>query len=463
MADVAAFSALLGRLGFNAPTVALITSQGLSTIDELQRIPITQVDPMMQHLSKWRNPGVAPVAGAPAPLLILFPFLTVRNLKALRAWCDYRILRDQDCTPNLYVDATALRFMARLTALEDVARMKAEVKPPTALASMASWTTWEEECSTYLGQHRSAIAETPLTYILRPHIEVTPQMLTATYDTVDEDLYTTAKLETGPYIEDNKRLYDLLKPLIIKGPGWPFIQPFNRARDGRGAYMALKAQAEGRSAIATRKAQAYALIATAKYTGKSKAYSIDQYVARHQKAHNELLELQEPVAEAKKVVDFLAGITDPKLDTAKAVIDGDNLKLTSFEECQQYIKTVSTNAMTRAVEPSRQVSAVQKNPRHKQKRTPTGNEDDRTPSGVKIHPGKYDAKEYNKLKPFERAEVKRLREERDSKTTEKKARTVATVTSEPEEESQSGAVTPPSILKNAGVQFGRSAHGKEKK
>lgn len=123
--------------------------------------------------------------------------------------------------------------------------------------------------------------------------------------------------------------------------------------------MALKAQANGRSAIATRKAQAYSLIATARYTGKSKAYSIVQYVARHQKAHNELLDLQEPVAEAKKVNDFLAGITDPKLETAKAVIDGNNSKLTNFEECQQYIKTVSTNALACAVgDPSHKVAGL---------------------------------------------------------------------------------------------------------
>jgi hypothetical protein len=66
----------------------------------------------------------------------------------------------------------------------------------------------------------------------------------------------------------------------------------------------LKSQAEGRSAIATRKAKAYA------------KFSFDQYVGRHQQAHNELLFLEEPVAEIKKVTDFLAGIRDPKLETA---------------------------------------------------------------------------------------------------------------------------------------------------
>ena len=72
---------------------------------------------------------------------------------------------------------------------------------------------------------------------------------------------------------------------------------------------------EGRSAIATRKAKAYAMVTTAIFTGKGK-FSFDQYVGRHQQAHNELLFLEEPVAETKKVTDFLAGIRDPKLETA---------------------------------------------------------------------------------------------------------------------------------------------------
>ncbi len=40
------------------------------------------------------------------------------------------------------------------------------------------------------------------------------------------------------------------------------------------------------------------MIATAIFTGKGK-YSFDQYVGRNQQAHNELLFLEEPVAETK--------------------------------------------------------------------------------------------------------------------------------------------------------------------
>ncbi len=77
------------------------------------------------------------------------------------------------------------------------------------------------------------------------------------------------------------------------------------------------------------------MIATAVFTGKGK-YSFDQYVRRHQRAHNEMFFLEEPVAETKKVTDSLARIRDPKLETAIQSCMGDELKLTNFELCLQY-------------------------------------------------------------------------------------------------------------------------------
>jgi hypothetical protein len=60
----------------------------------------------------------------------------------------------------------------------------------------------------------------------------------------------------------------------------------------------------------------------------------------HQAAHNKLLDLDKPVAKSKKVSDFLKGICDPTLVTAKSVVLGDPAKLNNFEESQQYFSTI---------------------------------------------------------------------------------------------------------------------------
>jgi hypothetical protein len=128
--------------------------------------------------------------------------------------------------------------------------------------------------------------------------------------------------------------------LIIGGEGYPFMQQFDRLRDGRGAYLSVKSQAEGPAAIATQKAEAYNNIKEAKFTGMTPRYSFDKYVHIHQKNQNKLALLGEPVSETKKVLDFLEQISAPLLATAKENVLGDLAKLENFHACQQYLKQV---------------------------------------------------------------------------------------------------------------------------
>jgi hypothetical protein len=140
---------------------------------------------------------------------------------------------------------------------------------------------------------------------------------------------------------DNQRIYEEFKALVLKGPGWSFIKAYDRTKNDRGAVLALCHQCEGTSAIQTRKAAAYAKIASARYSGQKRQFSFDNYVEMHQVA-----DLDEPVPETKKVTDFLAGITDVRLSNAKDLILGDTQKLQNFELCQQYLKTLVYNKTT---------------------------------------------------------------------------------------------------------------------
>ncbi len=144
---------------------------------------------------------------------------------------------------------------------------------------------------------------------------------------------------------------------MVDGPGWSFIKKFDKLKDGRRAVLALKAQAEGTSAKLTRKQAAYASIASSAYLGPRKGFTFESYVTLHQSAHNELLDLDEPVSESKKVTDFLKGIRDPNLNTGKSIVLGDPGKLGDFEECQQYLSTVVQN-MTAQTKSERQVSSA---------------------------------------------------------------------------------------------------------
>ena len=162
------------------------------------------------------------------------------------------------------------------------------------------------------------------------------------WDSVNDDLVATSSFEGETFLHDNKRVFDILKPFIsIEAPGWSVVEPFNRKCDGRGAaFKVLKSQAEGRCVIATRNAKAYAMVTTAIFTTGKGKFSFNQYVlGKNQQAQNELLFLEEPVAETKRATsDFLARICNPKLEAAIQTCMGNEQKLTNFELCQQYFK-----------------------------------------------------------------------------------------------------------------------------
>ncbi len=65
------------------------------------------------------------------------------------------------------------------------------------------------------------------------------------WDSVDDDLVATSNLEGETFPHDNKRVFDILKPFVMEGPGWPFVQAFSRKRNGRAAFKALKSRPRG--------------------------------------------------------------------------------------------------------------------------------------------------------------------------------------------------------------------------
>jgi hypothetical protein len=295
---------------------------------------------------------------------------------------------------------------------------------------------------------------------MREHVDVTPEIRNADYGSVQERLIATTAHSGTHYELDNRTLYDTFKPLVVDGPGWPFIKKFNKHKDGRRAVFALKTQAEGTSAKITRKNQAYASIASSAYHGPRKGFTFSNYVTLHQAAHNELLDLDEPVAESKKVSDFLKGIRDPTLVTAKSVVLGDPAKLDDFEECQQYFSTIVSNLSNQA-KAERHIAFVG---------TDGGGGGGSGSLVDRIKGGTYTDEQFRSLSPEEKKRVQKLRNEEKrkrgnnkDKRKERRRRKAARLKSEREDASGDDATTP-EPTSNAGAQFGSNGnrHKKQK-
>ena len=414
-------------LGFAVNAIEALAQEGVETIEGLLSLSTNDLKELRMHLlAEVRNR----VGNAAKPR---FPYVSFKKLMAMHEWGQCMKLLGQEPDPATFVLGVVRRWEERLQELELIAKTAVDHPEVPKFAKFDEWQLWDEKFRSHLHTQRSAVAGTPLTYVIRDEVEgargAEDGAADGNNDADDEhqgnidDLLVAKRTLTGPsFMVDNRRVWEIMKPLIHGGPAWSFLQKYDARSEGRVAYLALKAEAEGTSASTTRKAKAYQQIATAQYTGRGR-YSFDQYVERHQSAHNELAYLKEPVPEAKKVTDFLRHITDPRLNNAKDHIAGDKEKLESFERCQQYLKQILSNHSITTGE-QRNVAAVQverdgsksaKKAAAEAKKEKKRKEREGDAAPGTVHGGRYTNKEYRNLTEKQKEEVKKLRAEKAKK------------------------------------------------
>ena len=326
-------------------------AQGFQTPTDFLKVKDPDIDKLCLHINKN-------VANA------TIPYLGVAYLKTYRYWTVL--------TKRIGTSSSANRYsIAERTFVEELREERAawlavhpkEPDLPVGLKDLARWRTFWERTDSYLSVIHGA-AEISLSYVYRPHEIVTPEILAKQYARTSDLYYNCTQLSGAHYVADNARVFEVLKSLTMDGPGWTFIRPFNRNKDGRGAIMALRLQAEGDSATLTRKERAYKSIESTQYSGPRRNFTFQQYVVKHSDAHSELEECDEAMPESRKVSIFLDGISCPRLATGKDIIEGDPTKSASFQSAQSYLSSLiirknSTKKQGGGRDNERSVSEVQ--------------------------------------------------------------------------------------------------------
>jgi hypothetical protein len=360
----------LALIGLNRPTIDAMVLEGYDTIESLNELTTDEdIDKLVKHIndtSKIDNAASAARAAAAtaatavegaatvAPRLypiVKFPFKSIQTLKAMRFWYRQRLRTGQSTDPDDFTATEIAKINARMSEEAEIARtMKNADTPKTSKLGLdySKWPMFLEEFKTRLSMLRGA-AHIPLLYLIRGHEVATAAIAGITYKNVDEELSATTLFKGVHYNIDNTRLFNELKPLVCEGIGWSVGKRFQKDYNGRGAFLAIQEQAEGKAAVATTKTKAYAAIRDARYKGDRKNFSFQNYVQIHQDAHSDLELHKEPVPETKKVDDFLAGIQAHQLQTGKETCMGDDVKLGSFQLCQAFLATLvqKTQAMDR--------------------------------------------------------------------------------------------------------------------
>jgi hypothetical protein len=120
------------------------------------------------------------------------------------------------------------------------------------------WQVWEELFMFLLCKLCSPPTCFAIDYVIRLVGEVLRAACLADYKVINEQFFALATHKGGDYDQDNMRLFDLPKPLLIKGPCWHFDQHFNKKTscDGHAVFLWLKRQAEGTAAIMLKQCKA---------------------------------------------------------------------------------------------------------------------------------------------------------------------------------------------------------------
>jgi hypothetical protein len=173
----------------------------------MRHVPFESMDHMLDAITK-RNV---------IPANVSIPYLAMQGLKALRAWILYRDTSGQGIHPGDCTAAAIVLWRSQIGRLENVSLdPPASATKPPFLANINDWQTFEQLFQTHLSQCRSHRCGAPLAYVIRPDSSVTPDALRAPNPDLDTDLIATATHRGADCDEDNRRVYNKLKPLVLK-------------------------------------------------------------------------------------------------------------------------------------------------------------------------------------------------------------------------------------------------------
>jgi hypothetical protein len=346
------FEQVLIRCGVTNEAVvnALMVTQGLESVHRFVGLTLKEIDSMAYGIAKIHR------TAAQGPLII--PVYALRNLKALREWAKWQVARGLPVDADLFLVDQLNWSLVRID-FEDELKDSTEITPPvpSKLKNVGhqAWIPFFKEFNTYCTAIRGAL-KIPIAYVYRDHDIVTQDIFDAEYKSSDSQLMNTVLLTHPKFDSDNKKLWDILQPLVNGGHAWPFIKRFAKNEDGRAAFLLLKLKAEGSSSVTTRKQKAWSILETTKFTGKNK-FSFENFTERLEYAFSELEECNQEQQESKKVDILLRNINCSMLSSAIDHIIGNVAMMNDFNSACDYCTTFislktsleMTNSTTRKV------------------------------------------------------------------------------------------------------------------
>lgn len=348
-------------MGIPAQTYVQMQNDGIVTFEDLLTFKAEDVkriaDGLRRPTGRVPDPAAGQANGPPAGATMPtppFPFpikSQIRLEQAIEMAHFYDTIGRPFSAQNMMYDPIIKNFKE----LWDVLKAKKSKDQPEVpkLGKGISFVKWIESFKDHTYQCVGARL-VPLAAVIRDVVEVAAtcpplavgQPYSELYGSVMGDLIHRSSHSRGNFKENNSEVYFKIEEATRNTTYQDSIAPFKKALDGRGAYLALKAQYAGKDKWDAIIAKHKDILATRVWKGNS-SFTLESFIQQHRTAYIQMAAAAEHVPHQlpdgyTRVTDLLSKIEcdDAALQAAMANIendDGEDGKRHNFEDAASFL------------------------------------------------------------------------------------------------------------------------------
>ena len=283
------------QMGIPHATVVQLQQEGITAVSDLADFDQSSLQQLADNLrcpgGRVPNPDPGAAAGATIPTP---PFVFgAKSQKRLLVACDlvrYYDTVGRDLTSNniQWLD-TVKNFEIQWKALK--ARKDEDEPDVPKISKTLPVIKWTESFQDFLNRV-IGVRMIPLFYVVRPEVIVPAaapalahnQPHSTEHGSVEAELIARASHTHALYRDDNSSVYHFLEEATRATPYAASIKPFQRGKDGRGAWMALTSQYAGNDKWEAEIKKQEQLLHTRVWKGQSN-FSLEQFISQHRNAY----------------------------------------------------------------------------------------------------------------------------------------------------------------------------------
>ena len=316
-----------------------LTDQGYTELVHLKRLADADIRYLVREVNR-----LPPVTVGQQQIKPTVPFSAIKTLRAARAWVIKRERLGTTIADINDDDFTQEELSRMLTRLDYEDKFKVNQPEPPELPTKFvgfgdKWRAFGEGFVGHLEVARG-VMNIPLVYVVRETEVPTDEQRAADYHTTDAKLVALVTLSGDEYKQDSARVWDLLRPLVYGTSAWSYVKRYDRRKDGRKAFRTLLARGDGEVALDARRVKADEIIATAKYTGEGRRFTVSSLINLLQNAFSEREICGESLSEKRKVEILAKALQHDRLRHIRTTLISNPEYRNDFQRAYTFVETM---------------------------------------------------------------------------------------------------------------------------